>query len=62
MEKKLYRSAADSKVCGVCAGFANYLGIDVTIVRLICAALFLFCGSGLLLYILAALIIPKEGE
>ena len=35
MEKKLYRSTSDKKICGVCGGIAKYLGIDPTIVRLI---------------------------
>lgn len=59
-KKKLYRSTTDMRIAGVCGGLAEYLGWDSTIVRLICAALVLFCGSGLLFYILAAIIIPKE--
>ena len=33
--KKLYKSDVDRKLCGVCGGIAEYLGIDSTIVRLI---------------------------
>ena len=62
MEKKLYRSRTDKKLCGVCGGLAKYLNMDVTIVRLICALLVLFTGIGLLAYIVAALIIPEEPE
>ena len=60
MEKKLYRSTSDKKICGVCGGIAKYLGIDPTIVRLIWAMLVLFAGSGLLAYFVCALIIPTE--
>lgn len=58
--KKLYKSQRDKKICGVCGGLAEYLGIDATIVRLIWAALIVFYGTGLFLYIIAALIIPNE--
>lgn len=61
-QKKLCRSASDCKIAGVCAGLAAYLGIDPTIVRLIWAVLVLCCGTGALLYIVAALVIPKEAE
>ena len=60
MEKKLYRSRADKKICGVCGGLAKYLELDVTIVRLICALLVVFTGVGLLAYLIAALVIPSE--
>ena len=62
MEKKLYRSRTAQKICGVCAGLANYFGIDPTIVRLAAVALVLFAGGGLLAYIIAALVIPEEPE
>ena len=60
MEKKLYRSAHDRKITGVCGGLAVYLGMDVTIVRLVCAFSWLFTRVGLLAYIVAAIIIPEE--
>lgn len=56
--KKLYRSVKDKMICGVCGGIAEYFNIDPTIVRLICL-IFAFSGPGLLVYIIAALIIPK---
>lgn len=55
---KLYKSRTDHKLCGVCGGLAECLGIDSTIVRLIWAILVVFCGTGVLLYIIAALIMP----
>ena len=60
MEKKLYRSRTDKKICGVCGGLAKYFGMDSTIARLVCALAVLFTGVGLLAYIVAALVIPEE--
>lgn len=60
--KRLYRSETNQMLCGVCAGIAEYLGIDPTLVRL---AWVLFCvlgGSGVLAYILSAIIIPPENR
>ena len=56
--KKLYKSN-NRMLCGVCAGRAEYLGIDPTVVRLIWAALGL-TGTGILLYIIAALVMPEN--
>jgi phage shock protein C len=59
--KKLYRSNTDKMLAGVCGGLAQYFGIDSTIVRLIFALLVFFgVGSGLILYIILALIMPLE--
>jgi phage shock protein C len=58
--KKLYKSSTDCKICGVCGGIAEYFGMDSTLVRL---GLILFCclgGSGILAYIVAALVMPDE--
>ena len=59
MHKKLYRSKYDQKIAGVCAGIAEYLNIDPTIVRLIWALVGL-SGAGILAYLVAALIIPEK--
>ena len=59
MKKRLYRSKTDKKLCGVCAGVADYFGIDPTIVRLMCVLLCLAYGSGLLFYIIAAIVMPE---
>jgi phage shock protein PspC (stress-responsive transcriptional regulator) len=58
MEKKLKRSA-NKMIAGVCGGLAEYLGMDVTIVRVIYALLVLFGGVGILLYLILALLMPK---
>lgn len=59
--KKLYRSNTDKMIAGVCGGLAKYFGVDPTLVRLIFALLVFFgVGSGLVLYIVLALIMPLE--
>ena len=60
MQKKLYKSATDRKICGVCGGIAEYLNLDSTVVRLVAVLLAVFAGSGILAYIIAALIIPDN--
>lgn len=60
MEKKLKKSATDRKISGVCGGIAEYMNFDPTLVRLGWAALTLFsCGTAVLAYVLAAIIIPE---
>ena len=60
MKKKLYKSTTDKKLDGVCAGIAEYFGIDPTVVRL-AWVLFSVCGgSGVLAYIICALVIPPK--
>ena len=60
MEKKLYRSATDKKIAGICGGLAKYLNIDPTVVRVLWALVSIFAGAGILAYIICALIIPEE--
>lgn len=61
MEKKLYKTQTDKKVCGVCAGLAKYLSVDTTLVRLIWAIVTLCTvGTGILAYIICAVIMPDE--
>src|SRR5262249_53204765 len=60
--KRLYRKSEGRIVAGVCTGLADYLGIDVTIIRLVFAALTVFGGAGVLLYLIAWLLVPEEGE
>lgn len=56
--KRLTKSY-DRKLCGVCGGIAEYLNIDPTIVRLIWLLLVLCAGTGMLAYIIAAIIMPE---
>jgi len=58
--KKLYRSRHDRMICGVCGGIAEYFDLDPSLVRLGCIVLFAMAGSGIIAYIIAAIIIPSE--
>ena len=57
--KKLFRSKSNRVICGVCGGIGEYLNVDPTIIRLL-ALLLGFTGSGVLVYIVAAFIMPDE--
>lgn len=59
MSKKLYKSQNSRMLCGVCGGIAEYFNIDPTIVRLIFVFLGLSGGTGILFYIIAAVVIPN---
>ena len=58
----LRRSADDKMLAGVAGGIARYLNTDVTLVRVVIAALVLFTGAGAPLYIAAWLLIPEDGD
>lgn len=60
MTKRLYRSKRDVMICGVCGGIAEYFDIDPTIVRLVAVVLVFGWGSGLIAYLVGAIIIPKN--
>jgi phage shock protein C len=61
--KVLVRRIDGRIVAGVCAGFADYLGMDVNLVRVLVALLTLFTGgAGILVYLVAWAVIPEEGQ
>ena len=60
MDKKLYKDHSNKMLCGVCSGIAKFVGIDPTIARLGLVAFSLLGGSGILAYIICAIIIPDE--
>lgn len=60
--KRLYRSESNRMLCGVCAGIAEYFNLDPTLIRLAWALFCILGGSGVLAYILAAIIIPPESR
>ena len=62
MNKRLYKIEKGKVIDGVCGGIAKFLGIDATLVRLIWAAFTLLGGSGVILYIVAAIIMPRETD
>lgn len=60
MSKKLYKSTKDKMIAGVCGGIAEYFDVDSSIIRIVAAILILLWGSGLILYIICACILPKD--
>lgn len=61
MTKRLYRSTADRKIAGICAGIAEYFGIDPVIVRVIAVLLLLPGGlPGLLPYVVLWIVVPSR--
>lgn len=59
--KKLYKVEDGKMICGVCAGLAKYLRVDVNVVR-IGAVVSAVCGVGVVAYIAAAILLPFEDE
>ncbi|MBK7682459.1 MAG: PspC domain-containing protein [Bacteroidia bacterium] len=57
--RRLYRDPDDKVIGGVCSGISHYIGIDPIWLRLIFAIAFFVMGTGLLLYILLLVIVPK---
>ena len=60
MEKRLYKSASNRVLCGVCGGIGEYFNVDPTIIRLLWLVLICGWGIGILFYIIAAVIIPES--
>lgn len=58
MNNKLYKSNSNKMIAGVCGGIAEYFNVDPTFVRLGWVLFALFAGSGLLAYIIFALVMP----
>ena len=59
MEKKLYKSGTDKVLAGLCGGLGEYFGVDPTLIRLGWIVFSAIGGSGLLAYIIAALVMPN---
>ena len=58
-DKKLVRSA-DKKIAGVCAGLANYFGLDASIIRIVWLLCVLLGGFGLLAYLIMWIVMPTQ--
>lgn len=61
MKKRLYRLNKEKKLAGVCGGIAEYFDIDPTLVRLGWIIFSCAFGSGILAYIICALVMPVRG-
>lgn len=62
MPKRLYRSRTNSMIAGVCGGLGEYFNVDPTIMRLVAVLLVFADGIGLIAYIIAWIIIPRNPE
>ena len=58
--RRLTLSSRDKKIAGVCGGIADYFGVDATLVRVIAVVFALFFGWGIIAYLLAWWIMPKN--
>lgn len=62
-KKNLYRLLKQGQISGVCAGLADYIDIDVTLMRVIWAvSAFITSGATILLYIILAIVMPASDE
>jgi phage shock protein C len=62
MTRRFYKIEQGRKIFGVCGGLAEYLNIDVAIVRIVWAVLGLCYGTGLVLYLVCAVVLPNKSE
>lgn len=62
MDKKLYRSNSNKMIAGVCGGMAEYFNIDATLVRLAWVFLALLAGGGIIVYLICAIVIPRNSN
>lgn len=60
--KKIVRPREGRKISGVCAAFANFFGLDVSIIRIVWLLAVLLAGTGMLAYLICWLVIPEEGR
>jgi phage shock protein C len=60
--KRMTRKQDGRKIAGVCAGVAAYFNLDPTIIRLIWVALVLACGTGILFYLIAWIVMPLDEQ
>jgi phage shock protein C len=59
-ERRLVRPRAGRRIAGVCAGLAQYYGWNLTTMRIVWLLLFLFAGTGGLLYLILWIVVPNE--
>jgi phage shock protein C len=62
--RQLMRSRSDRKIAGVCAGLAQYLGLDIALMRILTVFVTFMAGifPGVIAYLLAWIIVPEEPE
>ena len=62
MSKRIYKIREQKKLCGVCAGVAEYFDLDPTLVRVLWAAISLGYGVGVIAYLVCAVVVPDKSE
>ena len=62
MKKRLYKIEEGKKIDGVCGGIAEYFNLDPTLIRILWAVFTCCGGSGLVAYIICAVIMPTKSE
>lgn len=62
MSKRIYKIREQKKLCGVCAGVAEYFDLDPTLVRVLWAAISLGYGVGVIAYLVCAVVFPDKSE
>ena len=62
MKKRLYKIEEGKKISGVCGGIAEYFDIDPVLVRVLWAVISLWWGTGIILYIIFAFVLPDKSE
>lgn len=60
--KRLYKNDKDRMICGVCSGIAEYFNVDPSLIRIGWLLFTFAAGTGLLAYIVAAIILPNKSE
>ncbi len=60
MEKRLYKSLTNKKIAGVCGGLGEYFNLDPVVFRALFIILLVCAGSGVLAYLILALIMPSQ--
>lgn len=58
--KRLTKSAMNRVLCGVCGGIGEYLNVDPVVIRLLWIVFCCLGGSGVIAYIIAAIIVPEN--
>ena len=60
MNKQLKKSKTDKILMGVCSGLGEYFGFDVKLIRIIWTLSVIFYGTGLIAYIILAILMPND--
>jgi len=60
--RKLYRSQTQRMIAGVCGGLAEYFNLDATLIRVLFLILAVFGGTGLVIYLVMWIIVPKATQ